>query len=58
MSAYNKKRFDESDLLKLHRKTIDSNLPLFLISRGELSKKTEDAIKSSKRLKKVAQFEA
>jgi len=55
--AFNKKRFDEADLLRIYRKYSDSDTPFYFLSKGELSKKTMETIKASKRLKAVGIFE-
>jgi hypothetical protein len=55
--AFNKKRFDESDLLKIYRKHIETETPFYFLSKGEISKKTLETIKASKRLKALGKFE-
>jgi len=57
LAAFNKKRFDESDLIKLYRKYNELDLDFYLISRGEIAKKTEDTIKACKKLRKIAKLE-
>lgn len=54
--AFNKKRFDESDLLKVYRKFQNSPLPFYFLSKGEISKKTKETISACKRLGGVGVF--
>lgn len=49
LSAYNKRRFDETDIVKIHKKYPDSEL--YLLSKGELSKKTIEFIEAAKKIK-------
>ncbi len=55
--AFNKKRFDESDLLKTYRKYGEEEIPFYFLSKGELSKKTEELIRASKQLKAIGIFD-
>jgi len=57
LMAYNKKRFDEADLLKAYRKYADEEIPFYFLSKGELSKKTEETIRAAKQLKAIGIFE-
>jgi len=57
LMAFNKKRFDESDLLKAYRKYNDEEIPFYFLSKGELSKKTEETIRAAKQLKAIGIFE-
>ncbi len=50
IAAYNKKKVEDSDLIKAYKKSLALNLPYHVISRGDVSKKTREAIEAYKRL--------
>lgn len=55
--AFDKKRTEESDIIKAYRKSLQLNLPYMIISKGELSKKTEEALEAYKKLKDFRKIE-
>jgi len=50
IAAYDKKKIADSDLIKAYKKSLALNLPYHIISRGEVSKKTREAIDAYKKL--------
>jgi hypothetical protein len=57
LAAFNKKRFDEADLLRVYRKYSEEDLSFYFLSKGELSKKTSETIRAAKKLKALGIFE-
>ncbi len=55
--AFNKSKFDEDDLIKIHRKHPDTEIPFYFLSKSEITKKTEEIIRAAKRVKAVGFFE-
>ncbi|MBU0894121.1 MAG: hypothetical protein KKF48_01415 [Nanoarchaeota archaeon] len=56
ITAFNKKRISESDILKSHKKSQEISLPYIIMSLGEPAKKTQnliDAIKDLDSLEKI-----
>jgi len=51
--AYNKKRINDSDLLKAYKKASEKNLPYIILSLGETPKKLEEIIQASKNLTRI-----
>jgi len=51
--ALNKKRADDSDLVKAHKKSQQFNIPYSVLCKGEVSKKTKEAIDAFKNLKRI-----
>lgn len=50
IAAYDKKKIDDSDLIKAYKKSLALGVPYSIISRGNASKRTEEAIEAHKRL--------
>ncbi|MAH03540.1 hypothetical protein CMI39_02005 [Candidatus Pacearchaeota archaeon] len=55
--AYNKKRINESDLIKVHKKSLELNLPYILLTLGETPKKLNELINAIKNLSKIEKLE-
>jgi len=55
--AYNKRRFDETDLLKAYKKYSHLNLDLYLVAKNDVSPKTKETIRACKRLRAIGMFE-
>ncbi len=51
--AYNKKRINESDIIKAHKKALESNLKYIILSLGEPLKKLTNLIEALKNLEKI-----
>jgi hypothetical protein len=57
MAAYNKKKIEEEDIIKAHKKALSHSLPYFFLSKGEPSKKTKEAIEAYKALFLIEKIE-
>ncbi|MDP7520935.1 MAG: hypothetical protein QF567_01730 [Candidatus Pacearchaeota archaeon] len=55
--AYNKKRINESDLIKIHKKSLELNLPYIILSLGETPKKLDELINAIKNLSRIEKLE-
>jgi hypothetical protein len=55
--AVDKKRIDESDLLKAHKKAQQVGMPYFILARGEAPKKLKDAIEAYKMLERIEKID-
>lgn len=55
--AYNKKRIQEQDILKAHKKAIESKLPYMILSLGDPLKKLENLIEAIKNLSDIEKIE-
>jgi len=55
--AYDKKKIADSDLIKAYKKSLALNLPYHILSKGEPSKKTMEAIEAYKKLSNFEKFE-
>jgi len=55
--AYNKKKLEDSDLIKAYKKAEALNLPYSILSKGEPSKKTKEAIEAYKKLATIEKIE-
>jgi hypothetical protein len=55
--AVDKKRIDESDLLKAYKKAQAVGMPYFILARGEAPKKLKDAIEAYKMLERIEKIE-
>ena len=55
--AVDKKRVDESDLIKAHKKSQLMGIPYFILTRGETTKKLKDAIDAYKNLERIEKIE-
>lgn len=53
LAAFDKKKVEDSDLIKAHKRASSLNLPYTLLSRGELSRKTKEAIEAYKNLTSI-----
>lgn len=51
--ALNKKKIDESDIVKAYKKASKFNLPFHLFAKGELSKKARESLEALKRLSSI-----
>jgi len=51
--AYDKKRVDEKDVIKAHKKASLLKLPFFILCKGEISKKMQDQINAYKALTRI-----
>jgi len=50
LAAFNKKKVEDADILKAYKKALLLNLPYYILSKGEPSKKTKEAINAFKSL--------
>jgi len=50
LAAYNRKKLDDSDILKAYKRAMSLGLSYYVISKGETSKKTKEAIEAYKKL--------
>lgn len=57
LAAFNKKKIDEEDLIKVYKKSIIHNLPYYILIRGEVSKKIKEAISVYKQLTFIEKIE-
>jgi hypothetical protein len=57
LAAYNKKKIEDEDLIRAYRRALSQNLPYFILSRGEVSKKTKEAIEAYKKLNSMEKLE-
>jgi DNA-binding Lrp family transcriptional regulator len=55
--AVDKKRVDESDLIKAHKKSQLMGISYFILTRGETTKKLKDAIDAYKNLERIEKIE-
>jgi len=55
--AIDKKRVDDSDIIKAYKKAQAQNIPYIILSRGEPSKKLKEAIEAYKSLEKLEKLE-
>lgn len=55
--AYNKKRIDEDDLIKAHKKSQEFNLNYSILNLGQTPKKIENLIESVRTLDKIEKME-
>lgn len=55
--AYNKKRINESDLIKAHKKSLELNLPYNILSLGETPKKLNELLVAIKDLLNIQKLE-
>jgi len=51
--AYNKKRINENDIIKAHKKALELNLKYIILSLGEPLKKLTNLIEALKNLEKI-----
>jgi hypothetical protein len=58
LAAFNKKKIENSDILKAYKKSIILNLPYYILSKGEPSKKTLEAINAFKNLADIELIKA
>ena len=57
LAAFNRKHVTDSDILKISRKAASLNMPYYILSKGEASKKTKEAIEAYKRLSSMEKIE-
>lgn len=57
LAAYNKKKVEDEDLIRAHRRAHSHGLNYLILSRGEVSKKTKEAIEAYKRLDSMEKIE-
>lgn len=50
LAAYDKKKIGISDILKAHKKALAFDIPYYIISKGDASRKTREAIEAYKNL--------
>ena len=55
--AFNKKRISEKEILKSYRKAKELNLPYYILTKGEPTKKMREMISAYKNLKKIDKIE-
>ena len=55
--AYNKRRVDESDIIKAYKKAQDFNLPYIILTKGDQTKKLNEFLKAAKFLNSIDKFE-
>jgi hypothetical protein len=55
--AYNKKRINDTDLIKAHKKASELNLPYIVLSLGEPLKKLSNLIKAIRNLENIKKIE-
>ena len=55
--AYNKKKIDESDIIKAHKKSLELDLEYIILSLGEPSKKMNEFIEAIKKLDGIKKIE-
>lgn len=55
--AYNKKKISDSEIIKAYKKASALNLPYYIISKGEASKKTIEALEAFKKLSAIDKIE-
>lgn len=53
LAAYDKKRVDDADILRTYKKASSLNLPYYILSKGDASKKTKEAIEAYKKLASI-----
>ena len=53
LAAFNKKKIDDTDILKAYKKSITLGLPYYVLSKGDPSKKTQDIINAYKKLASI-----
>jgi len=51
--AFNKKKITDNDMIKAHKKALDSGLPYMLLGLSEPTKKTSDLVKAMKDLSSI-----
>jgi len=54
--AFNKKRLNEKDIVKAYKKSLESGMNYYIISKGDLSKKTNDLIDALKNMENFARI--
>jgi hypothetical protein len=57
LAAYNKKKIEDEDLIKAYKKALVLNLPYNILSKGDTSKKTKEAIEAYKKLASIEKIE-
>lgn len=55
--AVDKKRIDESDLIKAYKKAQQVGMPYFILARGDAPKKLKDAIEAYKMLERIEKID-
>ncbi|MDP1728596.1 MAG: hypothetical protein Q8L27_00145 [archaeon] len=50
LAAYDKKKVEASDIMKAYKKALTFNIPYYILSKGETSKKTKEIIDAYKKL--------
>ena len=55
--AYNKKKIDENDIIKAHKKSLELDLEYIILSLGEPSKKMNEFIEAIKKLDGIKKIE-
>jgi hypothetical protein len=57
LAAFDKKKIDDKDLIKAYKKAQSINLPYIIFSKGDVSKKTREAIDAYRRLAAIEKIE-
>lgn len=55
--AFNKKKIEDKDLIKAYKKAQSINLPYIIFSKGDVSKKTREAIEAYRKLAAIERIE-
>ncbi|MEK6885411.1 MAG: hypothetical protein AABX17_00425 [Nanoarchaeota archaeon] len=57
LAAYDKKKVEASDIMRAYKKSLALDLPYYIISKGDTSKKTKEVIEAYKKLAAIESFE-
>jgi len=57
LAAFDKKKIEDGDLIRVYKKAAALNMPYYIFSKGEPSKKTKEAIEAYKMLTRIERIE-
>ena len=58
LAAYDKKKVEASDIMRAYKKSLTLDLPYYIISKGDTSRKTKEVIEAYKKLAAIESFES
>ena len=57
LAAFNRKQINDSEIFKINKKAQLRGLPYYILLKGDVSKKTKEAIEAYKRLTSIEKIE-
>jgi len=57
LAAYDKKKVEAADIMRAYKKSLALDLPYYIISKGDTSRKTKEIIEAYKKLAAIESFE-